>query len=148
MNEAPTTWILVADRKQAKILVNYGKGTGLEHIPLGDMKARLIKSQQAMKAKQQKKGWFGFGGGTGVKKKVSNVLTGEITDEAAKVLNAAANRGVYDTLVLAGTMVIVSDVRGKLNDVACMLLHAELTRDLASAGDYELEKYIGNVIRL
>ena len=144
------TWILVADGARARVLMNKGIGKGLEPAINGEI-ARDVpptrelgtdrpgRSQQrgttARHAIQPHVDWHRF-----EKEKFSR--------EMAALIDAAAERGAFDRLVLIAPPRTLGDLRSALGAKARGKVHAEMDKDLTHVTMQELPDYLSDVVAL
>jgi len=145
------TWILVIGDTKIKLHVHDGKQPGLQLMLVEEVLKRLAQDQAKAKAKKKSSGgWWPFGKKEkGKKPKLKLAETPEeMMRDMAMVMNRAAKRGYYDTVVIVGASYNLEKITSRLKPAAQERLHGELTKDMTNASEYELQKYMSNVIRL
>ena len=144
------TWILVADGARARVLMNQGIGKGLEPAVNGEMvhavpPTRELGTDRPGRAQQR-----GTAGRHAIQPHVDwhRFEKEKFSREMAALLDAAAERGAFDRLVLIAPPRTLGDLRSALGAKARGKVHAEVDKDLTHVTVQELPDYLGDVVAL
>lgn len=145
-----TTWALVADRSQARILENRGPGKGLSVVedvehPEGHWQDRDVKSDKMGRAFDK--------GGEGRHAMESPDLPHEhlanmFAKHLAEKLRTARAAGRYQRLVLAAEPNFLGRLRAQLDDATRKLVTGEVGKHLLGAGDRDIADHLAKVMNV
>ena len=144
------TWILVADGAHARIACNLGPGKGIEQ-PLEaefDGEARPTREIQADRPGRS----FDSGGeGRHAMEPRTDPHQHEkavFVHDVADYVNAAAQKGRFDRLVLVAPPRVLGELREYLSDAAKANVKGELHKDLTKTPLHELPTHLGEVMAI
>jgi protein required for attachment to host cells len=144
------TWILVADGARARVLMNQGIGKGLEPAVNGEMVHALPPTRELGTDRPGRSQQRGTSGRHAFEPHVDwhRFEKEKFSKEMAGLLDAAAERGAYDRLVLIAPPRTLGDLRSALGAKARGKIHAEVDKDLTHVTMQELPDYLGDVVAL
>jgi protein required for attachment to host cells len=145
------TWILVADGARARVLVNRGIGKGLEPTVDGEMEHDLPPTRELGTDRPGRTQQRGTGGRRhAIEPHVDwhRFEKEKFSREMAALLDAAAERGDFDRLVLIAPPRTLGDLRAALGAKARGKVHAEVDKDLTHVTLHDLPGYLADVVAL
>jgi protein required for attachment to host cells len=144
------TWILVADGARARILMNQGIGKGLRPAIDGELAHALPPTRELGSDKPGRSQQRGVSGRHAFQPHVDwhRFEKEKFSREMAALLDAAAERGAFDRLVLIAPPRTLGDLRSALGAKARTKVHAEIDKDLTHVAIQELPDYLGDVVAL
>ena len=144
------SWIVVADGAKARIFENHGPGKGLSARPKEEMHHALPPSRD-IDADRPGRSYDRMGPGRHAMEPPTDAHREEkrrFADELAHHLNAAAQNGSFDRLILVAAPKTLGDLRQALGKDAAAKLDGELSKDLTQIPDHDLPGHLGEVIAL
>jgi protein required for attachment to host cells len=145
------TWILVADGARARVLVNRGIGKGLEPTADGEMVHDLPPTRELGTDRPGRTQQRGTGGRRhAIEPHVDwhRFEKEKFSREMAALLDAAAERGDFDRLVLIAPPRTLGDLRAALGAKARGKVHAEVDKDLTHVTLHDLPGHLADVVAL
>ena len=144
------TWILVADGARARVLMNKGIGKGLEPAINGEMARDVPPTRELGTDRPGRSQQRGVSGRHAFEPHVDwhRFEKEKFSKQMAELLDAAAERGAYDRLVLIAPPRTLGDLRSALGAKARGKIHAEVDKDLTHVTVQELPDYLGDVVAL
>jgi len=146
-----TTWVLVADGARARILANTGPKSGLVPVP-GTARVQHVPKTSELGSDKPGRSLSSAGG-------PGNRAAMETTDwhqfeeqkfakQIAGLLDAAAQEGDFDQLVLVAPPKALGELRASLNEQTRAKVCGELAKDLTKHALADLPSHLDGVIRL
>ena len=144
------SWVLIADGARARILVNEGRGSGLEPVPGKDFNAthaatrvlgadkpgRVFESaDSARHAMAPRVDWHEY-----EKHLFARMIAAD--------LDKAAERRAFDRLVLVAPPKSLGELRAALGAETRKKVTAELAKDLTSIPDHDLAPHLAETVPL
>jgi protein required for attachment to host cells len=144
------TWILVADGARARVLMNQGIGKGLEPAVNGEMARDVPRTRELGTDRPGRSQQRGASGRHAFQPHVDwhRFEKEKFSREMAALLDAAAERGAFDRLVLVAPPRTLGDLRSALGAKARGKVHAEVDKDLTHVTLHDLPGYLGDVVAL
>ena len=148
--QTKVTWILVADGARARVLMNRGIGKGLQPAIDGEMAHALPPTRELGTDRPGRTQQRGTGGRHAIQPHVDwhRFEKEKFSREMAALLDAAAERGAFDRLVLIAPPRTLGDLRAALGAKARGKLHAEMDKDLTHVALHDLPGYLADVVAL
>jgi protein required for attachment to host cells len=136
------TWILIADGTQARVLEHNGPGKGLTTIK------DLDWSIPPLQSKDIDTDGYGRGPNGGAMTSgndASKHREAEFVKTVAGVIDAKAQQGVFDRLVIAAAPIALGNLRKALSDRTKKSVVAELDKDLTNVPTAQLDKHFDGI---
>ncbi|MDX1483018.1 MAG: host attachment protein [Alphaproteobacteria bacterium] len=146
----PTTWIVICDGARGRVLVNRGKGTGLNEISNSeDEDARTPTRDLGA----DRPGRTYDSGGRGRHAMVPPVDWHRFEKEQfaksmAEIVNSAALENRFDRVVLVAPPRVLGDLRQALKPQVKEKLAGEIGKDLTQVAVHDLGEHLGDLVRL
>jgi protein required for attachment to host cells len=144
------TWILVADGARARVLMNQGIGKGLQPAVNGEIVHAVPPTRELGTDRPGRGQQRGVSGRHAFEPHVDwhRFEKEKFSKEMAGLLDAAAERGAFDRLVLIAPPRTLGDLRAALGAKARGKIHAEVDKDLTHVTVQDLPDYLGDVVAL
>lgn len=142
-----TTWILVADGTQARLLYNDGPGRGIKPFFEEVLHGRNLPGREIMSDRPGRT-FDSFGQGRHAKEPPSDpreVEKRRFAHELAAMLDDALKRGKFDRLVLVAPPKALGQLRAELSKPVRARVSAELGKDLTHLSVRELPQHLASV---
>lgn len=143
-----TTWIVIADGAQARIVLNDGPGKGVKPGPKREFSATNVPGRDIM-ADRPGRTFDSAGLGRHAKEPRSDpreVEQKRMLRELAKFLEQEAKKGSYDRLVIVAPPRALGSLRSGLSANARAKVTAELDKDLTQVAIHDLAGHLGAVL--
>ncbi|ODT79275.1 MAG: hypothetical protein ABS76_20670 [Pelagibacterium sp. SCN 64-44] len=143
-----TTWILIADGTQARVLEHAGPGKGLANVQGLDWSIPPLQSQD-IDTDRPGRGHSSVGGQRSAmepKTDPAQHREAEFVRNVAGVLEEKAKAGAYDRLVIAAAPIALGNLRKVLSDHVKKTIVAELDKDLTNLPTPQLSKHLDGII--
>ena len=143
-----TTWVLIADGAQARVLSNDGPGRGLKRVAgltfEGDRRrtSEMVSDQRGRSFDSVGEGRHGMEPPTDPQRDAKASFAGELADMLDAKLAALA----YDRLIVIAAPATLGDLRQAMSDHVAKTLHAELDKDLTNTPDPDIAKHLEDVL--
>lgn len=134
------TWILIADGARAHIVANEGPGKGLKTIP-GQNYTGINVATRELGTDRPGRTFDRAGGGRhSMENRVDwhRFEKHKFAQSMAKVLDKAADKGVFDRLILVAPPDTLGKLRSSLGKLASSRVVAELAKDLTNLSIHDL----------
>lgn len=138
-----TTWILIADGTQARVLEHNGPGKGLSAIKGMEWS---IAPLQAQDINTDRQGRGPTGGAMEGKTDPSQHREAEFVRSVAGMMDEKAKSGAYDRLVIAAAPIALGNLRKALSEHVKKTVIAELDKDLTNLPTQQLDKHFDGII--
>lgn len=143
-----TTWILIADGTQARVLEHTGPGKGLASVSGLDWSIPPLQTQD-INADRPGRSFSSVGPGRSAmepKTDPAQHREAEFVRTVAAVLEDKAKAGAYDRLVIAAAPLALGNLRKALSDHVKKTLVAELDKDLTNVPTPQLGKHLDGIV--
>jgi len=143
-----TTWIVIADGAQARIVLNDGPGKGVKPGPKREFSATNVPGRDIM-ADRPGRTFDSAGVGRHAKEPRSDpreVEQKRMLRELAKFLEQEAKKGSYNRLVIVAPPRALGSLRSGLSANARAKVTAELDKDLTQVAIHDLAGHLGAVL--
>ncbi len=144
------TWILVADGARARVLRNDGIGKGLQPAIDGEIARPVPPTRELGTDRPGRAQQRGTSGRHAIQPHLDwhRFEKEKFGKEMAALLDAAAERGAFQRLVLIAPPRTLGDLRAALGTKARALIHAEIDKDLTHVTIHELPDHLTRVVAL
>ncbi|MCW5722293.1 MAG: host attachment protein [Devosia sp.] len=144
----PTTWILIANGTQARVLEHNGPGKGLTGIDGLDWSITPLQSQD-INTDKPGRGFKSVGLGRSAMDPRTDPVEhreAEFVRSIAQEIDRKALEGAFDRLVLVAAPIALGNFRKFLSDHAKKAIIAELDKDLTNLPTPQLDKHFDGII--
>lgn len=137
-----TTWILIADGTQARVLEHAGPGKGLSTVKGLDWSIAPLQSQDIDTDRP------GRSRSSAMEQKTDPAQhrEAEFVRGVAQILDEKAKAGEFDRLVIAAAPIALGNLRKVLSDHVKKTVVAELDKDLTNLPTPQLDKHFDGII--
>jgi protein required for attachment to host cells len=145
-----TTWILIADRAQARVFENNGPGTGLRLVREVPHPAGRLKNQD-INADKPGRSFDSHGQGRHAMSKEhepTEHVAQMFAKELSTLLEEARTHNRYHKLVLVAEPGFLGELRASLNTPTSALVSDSVRKDLSHIPERELPSHLGDAVHL
>ncbi|MEM1429325.1 MAG: host attachment protein [Pseudomonadota bacterium] len=142
--KAKTTWVLLADAKSAKIVVNEGPGRGFADVP----GKRFTASPPTDYADAPGQGRSSHGPGRAAlaRRDPKALASKAFAERLASDLAESARQGAFERLVLVAGPHMLGELRTALAEAVRERILGELDKDLIHATNAELPAHLADIL--
>jgi protein required for attachment to host cells len=143
-----TTWILIVDGTQARVLEHGGPGKGLATVKGLDWSIPPLQTQD-INADRPGRSHSSVGSGRSAMEPRTDPAEhreAEFVRSVAGILDEKAKSGTYDRLVIAAAPVALGNLRKVLSDHVRKTVVAELDKDLTNVPTPQLDRHFDGII--
>jgi protein required for attachment to host cells len=147
--KAKTTWILIANGAQAKVLEHKGPGKGLQSIKGMQFEQEPLQAREIMADKPGRSiSSMGSGGRSAMEYSSDPVAVRErrFVESVAAELEKHLQNGEFDRLVVAAAPTALGDLRPAFSKTLRDTIVAELPKDLTNTPTANLEAHFADVM--
>lgn len=146
-----TTWIVIADGNQARVLEHNGPGRGLSPVEGLQFEQEHLKAREIM---ADKPGRTFASAGPGARSSMEyhtdpvEVRERRFVENLADVLDRKHTEGAFDRLVIAAAPNALGDLRPALSDGVRSAVIAELPKDLVNVPGHKLPEHFDGLLAI
>jgi protein required for attachment to host cells len=147
--KAKTTWILIANGAQAKVLEHKGPGKGLQAVDGMQFEQEPLQAREIMADKPGRSiSSMGSGGRSAMEYSSDPVAVRErrFVESVAAELEKHLQNGEFDRLVVAAAPTALGDLRPAFSKTLRDTIVAELPKDLTNTPTANLEAHFADVL--
>lgn len=144
----PTTWILIANGTQARVLEHQGPGKGLTGVNGLDWSIAPLQTQD-INTDRPGRSFSSVGPGRSAmepKTDAADHREAEFVRTVAQELERKALSGDFDRLIIAAAPIALGNLRKSLSDHVKKTVVAELDKDLTNVPPPQLDKHFDGII--
>lgn len=143
-----TTWILIADGTQARVLEHGGPGKGLSMVKGLDWSIEPLQSKDIDTDRPGRGHSSGGSARSSMEPKTDPAQhrEAEFMRSVAGVLDRKALEGAFDRLVIAAAPIALGNLRKLLSDHVKKAVVAELDKDLTNLPTQNIDKHLDGII--
>ena len=143
-----TTWILIADGTQARVLEHHGPGKGLTTVKGLDWSIEPLQSQDIDSDRPGRGHSSGGSARSSMEPKTDPAQhrEAEFIRTVAHVLDRKVQEGAFDRLVIAAAPIALGNLRKAMSDHVKKAVVAELDKDLTNIPSPAVDKHFDGII--
>lgn len=144
-----TTWVLLADGAQARVLENTGPGKGLRQVEGLEFSIPALQAQEIV-TDRPGRGNSANGTRASMEPKTDPVQyrEAEFVKSMADRLNGYLREGAFDKLVIAAAPIALGVIRKAISPAVRETVIAELDKDLTNLPTAQLDRHFENILAL
>lgn len=143
-----TTWILIADGARARVLSHTGTGKGLDEVEGFEFAAERLRTQDIM-ADKPGRSFSSAGSKRSAMQPQTDPVDKREADfvrELAEMLDKQLRKNAFDRLIIAAAPKALGDIRKSLSPQVQTKILAELSKNLTSIPNDDIEKHFEDVL--
>lgn len=143
-----TTWILIADGTQARVLEHHGPGKGLTTVKGLDWSIEPLQSKDIDSDRPGRGHSSGGSSRSSMEPKTDPAQhrEAEFIRTVAQVLDRKVQEGAFDRLVIAAAPIALGNLRKAMSDHVKKAVVAELDKDLTNIPSPAVDKHFDGII--
>lgn len=143
-----TTWILIADGAQARVLENTGPGKGLQQVKGLDWSMVPLQAQDIVSDRPGRSFSSNGMGRSAMEPRTDPVehRETEFVKSVAATLDSQLQAGAFDRLVVVAAPIALGDLRKAMTPAVQKAVMAEINKDLTNLPTAQLPQHLASVL--